>query len=130
MLSSRNSAAISTPGPGCRLLTSSTFSWDIAAQYPAVSGVGVSVLLRQACGFEGLFQRVVLIDPRDHAISDLIDVSELVLDRDAAGASDAAVPLRDDHAIFVLDEVERLDVVLPERLYPLAKRLGDASPAL
>src|SRR5436190_4820726 len=30
ILSSRNSAAISTPGPGCRLLTNSTFSCDIA----------------------------------------------------------------------------------------------------
>src|SRR6185436_21100757 len=101
----------------------STFCCDIAREYPAGSGVGVSVLCRQPGGFEGFFQGVVLIDPGDLVIPDFIDPGELVLDRDAAGASDAPLPVRDDHPISHLDEVQRLVVVLTEWLQPLAKRV-------
>ena len=57
----------------------------------------MSVLLRQPHGFECFVESVVLIEPRHLVIPDFIDPGELVLDRDAAGASDAPLPVRDDH---------------------------------
>src|ERR1051325_3660695 len=43
------------------------------AQYPAGSGVGVSVLLRQPHGFEGFCKIPEVFDLKDHAVAHRVD---------------------------------------------------------
>src|SRR4051794_36336082 len=54
--------------------TISTFSCDIAAQYPAGSRAGMSVLLRQPCGFESLAAVEEDSDALDPAVDEVPDV--------------------------------------------------------
>jgi hypothetical protein len=85
-------------------------------------------LLRHPGGFEGLFQRVVLMDPRDLAVTELEEGGELDLHRCATPAPDTPLPTGNEDAIAGLDVVEVLDVILAEGIQPLPQVPNQAVP--
>src|SRR3954447_4933317 len=76
------------------------------AQYPAGSGVGVSVLLRQPHGFEGLGVIPEVLDHHDLALAKRLDVRDL--DACVRATTDARPPVPRDHPITSVDQADRL----------------------
>src|SRR3954468_8635058 len=108
--------------------TASTFSCDIAAQYPAGSGVGVSVLLGQPHGCEGLLWVGERVDRQDRVVANCPEMSVAGDHVHAAALGPRASREDDHHVIAALEElfglpddsVECRDVVLEESLCLLA----------
>src|SRR4051794_13770221 len=94
------------------------------AQYPAGSGVCVSVLLRQPHGFEGLRLVVVVVDPRDLAVSESGDDGVLALDANATSAPSGPHNDERNDLIARVNEALKLHRVALEGLAPVRQPLG------
>src|SRR6185437_5942982 len=69
------------------------------AQYPAGSGVAVSVLLRQSRGFEGLLLSCVLSAPDDSAVTEHAEDCEANLSLDPAQSGSTRHSKKDDDPV-------------------------------
>ena len=65
-------------------------------------------------GFEGFFEGVVLVDPRDLVTPKFVDVGDLDLDRDSACPPNTPLPDRHDDAIPHVDVVQWLGAIFAD----------------
>ena len=97
---------VAQPWPRDRPRTASTFSCDIAAQYAAGSGVGVSVLLRQPDGFEGRLRAEVVPHLDDLPFTHRYDLGKGLLARDTAALRVLADDEDDDQPFAQVTDFE------------------------
>src|SRR6266542_4090608 len=75
------------------------------AQYPAASGVGVSILLHQAHGFEGIGAVRKDLQPDHLAVAQLPDMRALSVDGCTAALPPTPIVGKDDDVVTVLYEL-------------------------